>query len=112
MINVKWTYLAYRQVKGNLPISSSKLQDLAKVGNNAIKDPKTIVQSLEDFFKLFKDSTKEAIMNEVDFNGFKKIVEEKNAMPYDEKNPNFDTPSEIAEAKKIIQKYKESQKTL
>lgn len=112
MINVKWTYLAYRQVKGNLPISSSKLQDLAKVGNNAIKDPKTIVQSLEDFFKLFKDSTKEAIMNEVDFEGFKKIVEQKNAMPYDEKNPNFDTPSEIAEAKKIIQKYKESQKTL
>lgn len=113
MINVKWTYLAYRQIKGNLPISNSnKLQDVAKVGNNAIKNPKTIVQSMEEFFKLFKESTRDAIMNDVNFEGFKKIVEQKNAMPYDEKNPNFDTPSEIAEAKKIIEEYKKTQKGL
>ena len=112
MINAKWTYLAYRQVKGNIPIGSSKLQEVAKVGNQAIKNPKTIVQTMEDFFKLFKESTKDALLSDIDFEGFKKIVEEKNKMPYNENNPNFDTPSEIAEAKKIIEDYKESQKGL
>jgi hypothetical protein len=39
------------------------------------------------------------------------IVLEKNVMPYNKENPNFDTPSELAEGKTIIEKYQKSQKS-
>jgi cobaltochelatase CobS len=106
MINVKATYIAYREVVGDIVVNKGKLN------NKAIKDPKTIIESMETFFTLFKPSIKDALLSDVDFDGFKKIVEEKNAMPYNEMNPNFDTPSELKLAKDVIQKYKESQKII
>jgi cobaltochelatase CobS len=106
MINVKATYIAYREVIGDVVVNKGKLN------NKAIKDPKTIIESMETFFTLFKPSIKDALLSDVDFDGFKKIVEEKNAMPYNEMNPNFDTPSELKMVKDVIQKYKESQKTI
>jgi cobaltochelatase CobS len=106
MINVKATYIAYREVVGDIVVNKGKLN------NKAIKDPKTIIESMETFFTLFKPSIKDALLSDVDFDGFKKIVEEKNAMPYNEMNPNFDTPSELKLAKEVIQKYKESQKII
>jgi len=106
MINVKATYIAYREVVGDIVINKGKLN------NKAIKDPKTIIESMETFFTLFKPSIKDALLSDVDFDGFKKIVEEKNAMPYNEMNPNFDTPSELKKVREVIEKYKESQKTI
>ena len=106
MINVKATYIAYREVIGDVVVNKGKLN------NKAIKDPKTIIESMETFFTLFKPSIKDALLSDVDFDGFKKIVEEKNAMPYNEMNPNFDTPSELKKVREVIEKYKESQKTI
>jgi len=104
MINVKATYVAYREILGNVVVNKGKLN------NQAITNPKTIVQSVENFFGLFKDATREEIMRNVDFEGFKRIVSEKDSMPYDSANPNFDTPSELAEGRAIIEKYQQSQK--
>ena len=106
MINVKATYVAYREILGDIVVNKGKLN------NKAIKDPKTIVESLETFFTLFKPSIREALLNDVNFDGFKRIVEEKNTMPYDSTNPNFDTPSELKEVREVIEKYKASQKTI
>jgi hypothetical protein len=103
MINVKATYVAYREVLSNVTIVKGSLS------NQAISNPKTIVQSMETFFGLFKPTNKQAIMNEVDFEGFKRIVEEKDTMPYDPAKPDFDTPEEIEEAQTIIEDYKASQ---
>jgi cobaltochelatase CobS len=106
MTNVKETYIAYREVE------ASTAKNMGKLGANAITNPKTIVESMENFFGLFKVATKEAILNEVDFNQFKRTVEEKNAMPYDPAKPNFDTAQELQVVQKVIADYKAKQKTI
>jgi MoxR-like ATPase len=106
MTNVKSTYVAYREVKDNIA------KQKGKISSDAITNPKTIVESMENFFGLFKPATKEAILNEVDFNQFKRTVEEKNKMPYDPNNPNFDTPQELQMVQQVIADYKAQQKNI
>ena len=103
MINVKATYVAYREVMSNISVTKGNLN------NQAISNPKTIVQSMETFFGLFKVTNREAIVKEVDFDGFKRIVQEKDTKPYDPAKPNFDTTAEIKEAQTIIEDYKATQ---
>ena len=67
---------------------------------------------MDTFFGLFKPATKEAILNEVDFEGFKRIVEEKDAKPYDPNNPDFDTAEELERVRLEIEYYKSTQKTI
>jgi cobaltochelatase CobS len=104
MVNLKWTYCAYREVVDKI------LQTKGNLTNNAITNPKTIIDSLNDFFNLFKPSIKDAILNEVDFEGFKRIVQEKNAMPFDPDKPDFNTEAEKKEAKRIIDLYEASKR--
>jgi len=106
MTNVKSTYVAYREVVDNIT------KQKGKISSDAITNPKTIVESMENFFGLFKPATKEAILNEVDFNQFKRTVEEKNNMPYVPDNPNFDTPQELQMVQKVIADYKAQQKII
>jgi cobaltochelatase CobS len=106
MINAKATYEAYREVMDNVQKSKGK------IGNQAISNPKTILDSIENFFGLFKEATRQVLVNEVDYQGFKRIVAEKNNMPYNSSAPDFDTPLEIAEAQKMVQDYKASQKNI
>jgi cobaltochelatase CobS len=106
MTNVKSTYLAYREVLANSE------QKRGKLGVDAISKPKTIVESMENFFGLFKPATKEAILNEVDFNQFKRIVEEKNNMPYDPNKIDFDTAQELQMVQQVIADYKAQQKNI
>lgn len=94
MENLRETYKVYREAKAN-PSSTS-----------AIKNPKTIIDSMETFFSLFKETPKAAILNEVDFRQFKKIVEQKDKMPFDASNINFDTAAELAEGKAMVDAYK------
>lgn len=96
MINMKATYYTYRSLKA-----------LGKVGvgnlaNNAIDKPKTLKDSIQSFFDLFKASTKQALIQSVDLEGFLKIVEEKDKMPFDPDMPNFNTPNEEKEAMMMI----------
>jgi cobaltochelatase CobS len=104
MVNLKWTYSAYREVVDK--ISNTK----GKISNDAITNPKTIINSLVDFFNLFKPAIKDAIINEVDFEGFKRIVAEKNKLPFDSTAPNFDTPQELAQTVVMINNYEATQK--
>jgi cobaltochelatase CobS len=106
MTNVKSTYVAYREVVDNIA------KQKGKISSDAITNPKTIVESMENFFGLFKPATKEAILNEVDFNQFKRTVEEKNKMPYVPDNPNFDTTQELQMVQKVIADYKAQQKII
>jgi hypothetical protein len=99
-------------VVGNKPTSGTELQGVGKLGSQAITRPKTIIDAMDTFFDLFKDATKSSILADVDYEGFKKIVLEKDAMPYDEANPNFDTAKELSEGKSVIERYKKSQKGL
>ena len=99
-LNVKATYDTYRDVllkTKNAKMSGSTTQLISK--------PKTIIESMESFFNLLKSTQKDAIMKETDFNGFKKIVLEKNKMPfYDDKENNFDTPAEIQVGEEMLKK--------
>jgi cobaltochelatase CobS len=106
MTNVKSTYVAYREVVDNIA------KQKGKISSDAITNPKTIVESMENFFGLFKPATKEAILNEVDFNQFKRTVEEKNKMPYDPNKIDFDTAQELQMVQQVIADYKAQQKII
>lgn len=106
MTNVKATYVAYRTIEDGTATMKGK------ISNDAISKPKTIVEAMENFFGLFKQASKEAILNEVDFDEFKRVVEEKNYMPFNPEAPDFDTPQELTEVEKVIADYKASQKTI
>jgi len=101
MINSKATYTAYRAIVDKV------MEKKGNVSNSAISNPKTIIDTMDDFFNLFKPTTKETIINQVDYAGFKKIVEAKNKMPFNPDAPNFDTPDEINQAKSMIINYQQ-----
>jgi len=106
MMNVKSTYQAYREIESNIT------KQKGKISSDSITKPKTIEESMETFFTLFKESTKNSILSEVDYDGFKRIIKEKNKMPYNPDNPNFDTNAEEVTAQQIIADYKAKQKTI
>jgi cobaltochelatase CobS len=100
MLNVKATYDTYRDV-----LLKTKNAKMSGATSQLISKPKTIIESMESFFNLLKPTQKDAIMKDTDFNGFKKIVLEKNKMPfYDDKENNFDTPNEIQEGEDMLKK--------
>lgn len=100
MLNVKSTYNTYRDV-----LLKTKNAKTSGATSQLVSKPKTIIESMESFFNLLKPTQKDAIMKETDFNGFKKIVLEKNKMPfYDDKENNFDTPAEIQEGEEMLKK--------
>jgi cobaltochelatase CobS len=101
MINVKATYCAYRAVVDKV------FEKKGNISSSAITNPKTIIESLEDFFGLFKPTTRELIENQVDFQGFKKIVAEKNKMKFNPDAPDFNTQAEIIEAQNMIRTYQQ-----
>jgi cobaltochelatase CobS len=101
MQNLRATYEVYRVEK------ESPKQGLA----NAITNPKTIIEALDTFFELFKSVTRTALLAELDIDGFKAIIAEKDKMPYDPSNPDFNTPSEITEANKMVKDYEDTQLT-
>jgi hypothetical protein len=105
MINAKATYYEYRKLKQNAVQGSTAIN-----ANTAISNPKTLIDTMENFFGLFKQSTKDALIAEVNFDAFKAIVKEKDKMPFNAASPDFDTASERAEGNKIVADYKASQK--
>lgn len=101
MINMKATYFAYRSLKMLNKVGVGNLAD------NAIAKPKTLKDSLETFFALFKPNIKQAIINAVDLDGFLRIVAEKDKMKFDPDMPNFNTQKEIDEANEMIRRHEE-----
>lgn len=101
MINVRETYKVYRDITDRIK------KQKGKIGNESITQPKTIIESMDNFFGLFKDVPRNTIIQGVDYEGFKKIVEAKNKMPYNPDMPNFNTPDEETEAREMIKKNQE-----
>lgn len=106
MTNVKATYKTYRDVLAGTPKGRS-----AATGQ-AISKPKTIIESMDAFFGLFKTTVRDTLMQNVDYDGFKKIVNAKNKMTYDPTNPNFDTPDELVEGQRMVDDYKAKQQII
>lgn len=96
MINTRATYEAYRDVVDKIS------KQRGKISNQAITQPKTIIESMDNFFGLFKEAPRRAIIEGVDYDAFKRLVAEKNKMPYNPDAPDFDTPQEIREAQELI----------
>jgi len=97
MINARETYRVYRDVEYDK--ANSKLDMVTK--------PKTLKDTMDSFFSLFKNAQRDAIINEVDYPKFLQIVEQKNKMQYfpsvdKTKSNNFNTPDEMTEANDLI----------
>lgn len=101
MENTRNTYYTYRSI-----MNDNKSTKTASY----VTTPKTLENALDTFFELFKDVQKQAIMQRVDYDGFKKIIAEKNKMPFDPKNINFNTPEEVKECEKIVKDFEEANK--
>jgi len=101
MINVRETYKVYREIT-----NAAKTLKKGAVSGDAVTLPKTIIESLDNFFVLFKDVQRESIKRDTKYDEFKKVVLEKNKMPYVSAKPNFDTPDEITECEALIKKNK------
>jgi hypothetical protein len=102
MENLRNTYKVFRsieaQMASNIPV--------------AITKPKTLIDGLDTFFLLIKKNQRDSILSKVDYEGFKKIVEQKNKMPYDPIAPNFNTDAELDIAKNMIDRSLQKQKNL
>jgi SPX domain protein involved in polyphosphate accumulation len=101
MENARNTYFTYRDVT-----QSNKSAKTASL----ITTPKTLENTMDTFFELFKDVQKQAILQRVDYEGFKRIIKEKDKMPFDKKTPNFDTPQELEEGRKIVEAFEVANK--
>jgi cobaltochelatase CobS len=97
MESVRDTYIVYRTADDRI---------LNPSGEPLIKNPKTIQQACESFFSLFPTNIMEDMKRETDYDAFKAIINEKNAMPIiDPMNLNFDTAQEKATALAMAEQH-------
>lgn len=106
MQSVRATYVVYREVKNKIK------KQKGQITNEAITEPKTIIDAMDNFFNLFKENPRKTLIETTDYAGFKKLVAEKNKLPYDPSAPDFDTPMEVEEAMRLIAKNKEERKKM
>lgn len=102
MINAKETYRVFRDIE--LEKASGKM--------DMVTNPKTLIDTMDSFFDLFKPAQRDAIINEVNYDEFKKIVQQKNTMPYFSSNDktksnDFNTQAELTEAQTLIARMKQ-----
>ena len=97
MINLKETYLTYRQIKdGTVTAPAGSTDKIQKISN-----PKTLMNGVDSFLNLFKPDQVDQLKTAMDYDNFKAIVEQKNNLLLNELN----TKQEIDEAKTIVEKY-------
>jgi hypothetical protein len=102
MINAREIYKTYRDIMDGIAAQKGVFT------TSAITQPKTLIETMDNFFNLFKEVPRNTIKQAVDYEGFKKIVEQKNKMPYDPSTPaNFNTSEEETLAQEIIKKNEE-----
>ena len=61
-------------------------------------EPKTIKDSMEEFFSLFTEEQREQLKDESEYSAFLEIVKDKDRLPMDKLN----TESELKQVEKII----------
>jgi hypothetical protein len=67
---------------------------------------------METFFALFKPAQIQPLKDKCDYEKFKRVVEQKNSMPYDPQAPNFNTPDEIKEGAQVVKEYQAKNKNI
>lgn len=105
MVNARETYKVYRDIK------EKKGKNAAGI-TYAINDPKTLIETMDNFFILFKDAQRDILKRDTDYDEFKRIVAEKENMIYDAANPNFDTPEEKREVDLLVEENKREIKNM
>jgi cobaltochelatase CobS len=93
--NLKQTYKTFRSVVDKKGVGSQVVDD-------ALTQPKTLIDGLNSFLGLFKPEQKRILMEAMDYDGFIRIVEAKNRLPINE----LDTPQELAEVQVFIVRNK------
>ena len=96
MINAKETYRVYRDV----------IDDMKSNKVDMITSPKTLIDTMDCLFDLFKPAQKTAIIEKVNYDNFKIILKQKEKMPYNHSRnrlmTDFNEPYEMVEAKDLI----------
>jgi cobaltochelatase CobS len=96
MINAKETYRVYRDV----------IDDMKTNKVDMITNPKTLVDTMDCLFDLFKPAQKNSIIQKVDYDEFKRILKVKDKMPYNHSRnkqmTDFNTVDEMNEAQDLI----------
>jgi cobaltochelatase CobS len=105
MMSAQKTYNVFRQIKagkGLKEVPSLSYTPASYFGTGLIQKStvKTIIDTLDEFFILFTENQRERLKEDTDFDGFKKIVAQKNKLPLDQLKP----AEELDEVKKIISK--------
>jgi hypothetical protein len=111
MINMKATYLAYREVTNSVRNVSIVDKTTGK-NKEAISNPKTVIQAMETFFALFKPAQIQPLKDKSGYEDFKRVVEQKNAMPYNPQKPNFDTDAELEKGREVVKDYQAKNKNI
>lgn len=95
MASLKATYVTYRESKSNNLNASQSIKD-------ALQSPKTLKQGVDSFLNLFKPDQISKLKSAMDYDTFIRTSFDKDKMPIDA----LDTPNEVAEANRLIEKNK------
>jgi cobaltochelatase CobS len=108
MLSVQKTYNVYRQVKENggnvraytpdAEVSFTPVINERGLGIIEASQVKTIKDSLDEFFSLFTTEQSDILKSKTNYDGWLRIVAEKNKMPMDKLN----TDAELEEIKEIL----------
>jgi hypothetical protein len=96
MINLRQTYITYRDAKDNQLNATQGIKD-------ALKNPKTIKNGFDSFLNLFKPDQVAELKQAMNYDEFMRTVEQKDTMSM----ANLDTAAEVAEAKRYVDKNKQ-----
>jgi cobaltochelatase CobS len=108
MLSVQKTYNVYRQVKENAgnvraytpddEVSFTPVINERALGVIEASQVKTVKDSLDEFFSLFTTEQSDILKSKTNYDGWLRIVAEKNKMPMDKLN----TDAELEEIKEIL----------
>jgi MoxR-like ATPase len=108
IMSVQKTYNVFRQVKENAgnvrafrqdeEVSYTPVINERGLGVIEASQVKTVKDSMDEFFSLFTTEQSDILKSKTDYDGWLRIVAEKNKIPMDKLN----TPSELDEVKQII----------
>jgi len=102
MENLRETYKVYMEY-------TKQAKNIGSGNSNIIlENPKTLINAIDTVLELIKPAQRDVVRNKIDYEGFKRVVLIKDKLPLDA----LDTPAEIAEANRIIEKYEQDHKNI
>ena len=102
LINLKSTYIVYREAMSNALPSS-----VSQATKDLLKDVKTLKQGVDSFLNLFKPDQITTLKTAMNYDDFIKKIGEKNKLPIDK----LDTQEELEEGGKMVKAYEDKIKS-